>query len=202
MTLPRSYFDDMYAGSADPWGLATRWYEQRKYACSLAVLPKQTYRSGYEPGCSIGVLSAALAKRCDHLLCTDQMAEPLERASLRLAGLSHVEVGSQQVPREWPDGRFDLIVVSELAYYLDTADRELLWSRVAATLEPGGTLLAVHWRQAVPEYPCDGDQVHAELDRHPALRSVARQWDPDFRLDIYQPAASTVYSVAQREGLR
>ena len=30
MSLPGSYFDDLYAGDDDPWSLRTRWYEQRK----------------------------------------------------------------------------------------------------------------------------------------------------------------------------
>jgi hypothetical protein len=58
MTLDAGYFSDRYAASADPWGLAERWYESRKYALSLALLPRERYRAAFEPGCSIGVLSA------------------------------------------------------------------------------------------------------------------------------------------------
>ena len=38
--LPDAYFDGMYAGGDDPWQLSTRWYEQRKYAITLAMLPR------------------------------------------------------------------------------------------------------------------------------------------------------------------
>ena len=37
-------FDDMYARSDDPWGFTSRWYERRKYAISLAMLPQERYR--------------------------------------------------------------------------------------------------------------------------------------------------------------
>ena len=37
--LPDAYFDRMYAASADPWQLQERWYEKRKYAITLALLP-------------------------------------------------------------------------------------------------------------------------------------------------------------------
>ena len=37
--LDPGYFRDMYAASADPWGMADRWYEARKYAISVALLP-------------------------------------------------------------------------------------------------------------------------------------------------------------------
>ena len=63
MTLDPGYFRDCYAASADPWGLAERWYEARKYALSLALLPAERYSAAFEPGCSIGVLSAQLAAR-------------------------------------------------------------------------------------------------------------------------------------------
>ena len=39
MSLTGDYFDRMYAGAADPWGFGSRWYEQRKYALTLAALP-------------------------------------------------------------------------------------------------------------------------------------------------------------------
>jgi hypothetical protein len=38
--LPDAYFAQIYTADADPWGFATRWYEQRKYALTLAALPR------------------------------------------------------------------------------------------------------------------------------------------------------------------
>lgn len=63
-SLPASFFRQMCAEDADPWGFQRRWYEQRMYACTLAALPRPSYRRGFEPGCSVGMLSAALAQRC------------------------------------------------------------------------------------------------------------------------------------------
>ena len=45
VTLPRTYFDAMYQEAADPWGFEDRWYEQRKFSVSLAMLPAVRYRS-------------------------------------------------------------------------------------------------------------------------------------------------------------
>lgn len=61
--LPDAYFDRMYVGTEDPWQLSTRWYEERKYAITLALLPERRYRHAFEPGCSIGTLTAQLARR-------------------------------------------------------------------------------------------------------------------------------------------
>lgn len=200
--VPGSYFKDMYAVTTDPWHLATRWYEQRKYSCTLAVLPNRRYRNGFEPGCSVGVLSESLAQRCDRLLCVDRMSTPVTAAVDRLAGSPHVRVERRAVPRDWPRDSFDLIVISELAYYFDTVDRDLLWDKVVSTLEPEGTLLAVHWRPRVAEHATDGDTVHAELARRPELAKVSGYADADFLLDVYQLASTPVLSVAHRNGLR
>ncbi|OZM72096.1 SAM-dependent methyltransferase [Amycolatopsis antarctica] len=200
--VPRAYFDRMYAGSPDPWGLAERWYERRKYDCSLAALPRRRYRSGFEPGCSVGVLSARLADRCDRLLAVDPVPAAVGQAADRLAGHPHARAGELTVPGEWPEERFDLIVVSELAYYLDEDGRAALWARAAGSLEPDGTLLAVHWRPRVPGYAADGDQVHRELARQESFRWAGGHQDPDFLLDVYRPADGEPRSVAQREGLR
>ena len=73
------------------------------------------------------------------------------------------------VPQEWPDGMFDLVVVSEVGYYLGPADLEQLLDRAVGSLAPRGTLLACHWRHPVPDYPATGDEVHHRLLARPEL---------------------------------
>ena len=105
--LPPDYFTAMYDAAPDPWGFAERWYEQRKYALSLAALPEQHYRRALEPGCSVGVLTAALAQRCDHVLATDVTDAPLETARQRLdaAGVGErVELRRWALGEPWPAG--------------------------------------------------------------------------------------------------
>lgn len=47
------YFQRLYRSSEDPWGFATRAYERRKSAITVASLLEEHYRSAFEPGCSI-----------------------------------------------------------------------------------------------------------------------------------------------------
>ena len=117
MTLCASYFDGMYADSADPWGFTSRWYEARKYAITMAMLPKERYRDAFEPGCSIGVLSDLLAPRCGSLLCCDIAPAAVKAAAERTVAHGHVEVQQRTLPGDWPEGQFDLIVLSEILYY-------------------------------------------------------------------------------------
>ena len=92
----RSYFEEMYRDDTDPWGFETSPYEHRKYAVTVASLPRCHYRTAYEPGCSVGVLSELLAARCDRLLCSDIVPCALERP--RYDSERHPTSGFRSVP--------------------------------------------------------------------------------------------------------
>ena len=176
------YFDRMYE-DPDPWGYETSWYEQRKYAVTVASLPRPRYRRAFEPGCSIGVLSALLADRCEELVAADFHRPSAERARRRLAGQPGVSVEDLAVPGSWPGGTFDLIVLSEVAYYLGDPDHDLLVDRVAASTEPGGDVVLVHWR-GTTNYPRSGDDLHRGWRLDPRFTPVAAHLEDDFGLDV------------------
>jgi SAM-dependent methyltransferase len=199
VTLPASYFDAMYAGAPDPWGFTSRWYERRKYALTMAALPRERYRRGFEAGCSIGVLTALLAERCDALLACDVASAAVDAARQRVAAYDDVDVIQLALPAAWPDGRFDLIVVSEVGYYLSPEDLEVLVTRCVDSLEPGGSLVAVHWRHPVADYPLRGDDVHAAIRRRPELHRLARHTEADLLLEVFETEPAK--SVAERSGL-
>ena len=196
------YFETMYAESADPWGFDERWYERRKYALTLAALPRLHYRRAFEPGCSIGVLTAHLARRCDRVVATDVVPRALESARdrLRREGVAdRVEVGRASLLDPWPPGAFDLVVLSEVLYYLTPADLATTLGRAVDALEQGGTLVAVHWQHPVPEYPQTGRAVHETVAATDGLHRAGAYRDADFHLDVY--TRGPVPSVAAAEGL-
>jgi predicted TPR repeat methyltransferase len=201
VTLGADYFDAMYAAAADPWGFDERWYEQRKYAISLAQLPSARYRSAFEPGCSIGVLTRQLAGRCDAVLACDVAAAAVAAAAERTRDLTHVRVERRDITRQWPPGRFDLVVFSEILYYFGDQDLRQVLAGAAAALEPEGTLLAVHCRHPVAEYPRSGDDVHRVLGAQPGLARLAGHAEPDFLAEVYIRTEGTPLSVAQATGL-
>ena len=201
VTLGASYFDAMYQAAGDPWGFGERWYEQRKYAVSLAQLPSARYRSGFEPGCSIGVLTRQLAARCDTLLACDVAAAAVDAAAGRTRDLAHVRVERREIARQWPPGRFDLVVFSEILYYFGDQDLRQILASATAALEPEGTLLAVHWRHPVREYPRSGDDVHRALAAQPGLARLVCHAEPDFLAEVYIRTEGTPVSVAEATGL-
>jgi SAM-dependent methyltransferase len=200
-TLGAGYFDAMYEAAPDPWGFEDRWYEQRKYAITLAQLPERRYRSAFEPGCSIGVLTAMLARRCDRLLSCDVARAAVQAAARRTRDLPQVLVEQRQIPQQWPAGRFDLIVFSEILYYLGDGDLEQVLGHAVRTLRPGGTLLAVHWRHPVTDYPRSGDDVHRALVARSGLARLASHDEEDFLAETYSRTDGPPVSVARATGL-
>jgi SAM-dependent methyltransferase len=201
VTVSQDYFDEMYTASSDPWEFETRWYETRKYALSLALLPAERYGAAFEAGCSIGVLTGRLAPRCGRLLACDGASTAVRLATLRTASLANVTVERRIIPRDWPAGSFDLIVFSEFLYYFGGADLGRVLDLGAAALRPGGNLLAVHWRHPVAEYPRSGDDVHQALRGHAGLTRLVAHQEPDFVAEVYARAGDRALSVAAAEGL-
>ena len=184
-SLDRSYFDDIYAEDVDPWGFETRWYEQRKYALTVAALPEPRYRSAFEPGCSIGVLTALLAPRCDRLLATEIVESALMRAEERLAGVDHVTLVRSAIPEEWPSETFDLVVLSEIAYYFDATALDDVVGRLLGSTVPGATVVAAHWRGET-NYPLTGDAAHRILADRAEFEPLAHHLEADFVLDVWR----------------
>lgn len=189
-SLPTTYFDDVYGANEDPWAFATSPYERAKYEATIAALPKERYAGAFEIGCSIGVLSEMLAGRCDCLLSVDASELPLKTARQRLAPYSYVTVSQMSIPAQFPNDRFDLIVLSEVGYYLTVADLQRARQLMLDHLNAGGHLLLVHWTPVVPDYPLTGDQVHKQFmtvaGEGQPLTHLLNQRTDKYRLDLFE----------------
>lgn len=183
-------FDEVHSAAEDPWQYTTSWYERRKRALTLAALPQEHYRSGLEIGCSIGTLTVDLADRCASLLAVDASSTALERAAERLAPFPGVRTEQLTLPREWPEGTYDLIVVSEVGYYLSPAEFGLLLERIEASMAPGGTLVLCHWRHPVTGWELDGETVHSLARNRLAWPAAALYRERDFVLEMLESPES------------
>lgn len=194
----RGHFDEAHQARSDPWGVTSRWYEERKRALVLASLPDRHYASALEVGCSIGVLTAELAARSDRVLGVDFSREAVARASARLEGLPGASAREGDAVDDFPDETFDLIVVSEVAYYLTPARLDRLIDLVTKALTPGGTLVLCHWRYPEGDFEQSGDRVHRRVRAILPWTVVVEHVEADFLLDVLSPDAR---SVAARTGL-
>ncbi|QEI09403.1 methyltransferase domain-containing protein [Pigmentiphaga aceris] len=193
-----AYFNGMFVADEDPWAYRTSWYEERKRALTLAVLPRKRYANAFEPGCANGELTAALAPRCDRLLACDFSRSAVPLAQSRVQAFPHVTVEERCVPASWPDETFDLILISEFGYYLREASLTALVAHLDKALGRDGTLVACHWARPIADAFTDAATVHRMLGGVPGLNLVATHTEPDFLLHAWVRGKR---SVAQLEGL-
>ena len=187
-TLTPDYFDEVYRHNSDPWNFETSDYERAKYAATLAALPGQNYENAFEIGCSIGVLTAQLAAVCQKLLAVDVSEAALEKARQRCADLPQVRFEKMQIPEQFPHETFDLILVSEVGYYLAPDDWRAAAEKIVGQLRPRGHVVLVHWTPFVHDYPQTGGEVHQNFKKLTAdqLRVVAAEEAEKYLLDVFQ----------------
>ena len=197
--LPDTYFDDIYAESDDPWQLAQRWYERRKYAITMALLPMARYRHAFEPGCSVGVLTEMLTDRCDHVTSSDVAVGALDATHRRLTASGRrdrVTLLRGSVDEPWPRKPFDLVVLSEICYYLEAAQLRSVLDRELPRLSPGASVVAAHWRHEVSDYPLSGDRANDIVGATAGLHHLGGYRDADVVIDVFDTGSAA--SVAAR----
>lgn len=178
-------FERHYEASADPWSYRDSPYEREKYAATLAALPGGRWDRALEVGCSIGVFSELLAPRCAQLVAIDFSARAVALARERLAGKQGVEVVQASFPEQLPQGDWDLIVCSEVLYYLDEPALAQAFELLQAQLRHGATVLSVSWRGSGTEEPLLGDEVHDRLGACFARWHTLDARRPGYRLDRF-----------------
>jgi SAM-dependent methyltransferase len=186
--VSQAAFEAKYRQFGDPWDFTGSRYERDRYELTLRSLMRTQYRRAFEPACSIGVLTAALAERCDEVQAMDIAPSAVAMARQRCANFPRVKISCADLAAQCPEGSFDLIVFSELGYYFEEARLTRIAESLSAALEPGGELIAVHWLGTSEEHLLHGDQVHAilkdALAKPCAWIKGARH--PGFRLDTWR----------------
>jgi SAM-dependent methyltransferase len=177
-------FEIRYQQDIDPWGYRDSWYERRKYAITLACLPRERYRSVWEPACSIGVLTALLAGRADAVLASDGSPTAVAQARTRVG--AGVDLSVQVLPARpaLAPGSADLVVLSEILYYLDDADRAEVLEHASEVLAPDGDLVVVHWRPHPDDAHLSGDRANAWVRDRLGWPVLVRHDDERFVLDV------------------
>jgi len=178
-------FESRYRESDDPWNFASSAYEQNRYAMTLQALARHRYRRAFEPGCSIGALTAQLAPLCEELVATDVSPTALARAQERCAEFNHVRFVEAGLESAEPAGPFDLIVLSEIGYYFTPIALTLIAQRLASSLEADGELIAVHWLGHSKDHVLHGDEVHHTLMQCLPLKRRKSERYEGFRLDAW-----------------
>jgi SAM-dependent methyltransferase len=176
-------FDAMFdGGNTDPWRLDSSFYEQRRLALVLACLGRDRYQSALEIGCSTGQLSELLANRVDDVTGLDASASALHIAQHRCPKVTWT-LGV--APADIPQRRFDLIVLSEVAYFLDGPDLVATLRAAQRLLQPGGEIVLANWRAATSDIPLDGELVHQQAAAVLDLPLRSSYCDADLTIQLW-----------------
>jgi hypothetical protein len=179
-------FEARYRADPDPWGYLASEYERAKYAATLAACGPGPFACALELGGSIGVFSAMVAPRCERLVTVDVSPTAVADARSRLAEHPAAEPIVGAIPAAVPRLPFDLVVASEILYYLSDEDLGGTLSLLHDCMVGRARLVAVHWRPPGPERPRDAQQAHAALASAPWLTSVRRGGTDDYLLEVFR----------------
>ena len=179
-------FEARYRADPDPWGYLASEYERCKYAATLDACGPGPLSCALELAGSIGVFSAMLAPRCERLVTVDVSPTAVGHARKRLAGHPNVKTIVGAIPAAVPPLPFELVVASEILYYLSDDEFADTLSLLEDTMLIGARLVAVHWRPRGPERPRDAEQAHAALATAPWLTSVHRGETDEYLLEVFR----------------
>ncbi|UJH70139.1 bifunctional PIG-L family deacetylase/class I SAM-dependent methyltransferase [Ornithinimicrobium sp. INDO-MA30-4] len=193
-TITRSAtFDEMYDAGSDPWGNAQSFYEQRRRSLLLAALGRARYERILELGCADGHVTSALVNRAEEVVAID--TSPRAVAAARLAAPA-ADITAGNLPNDIPHEQFDLVILSEVGYFLTATELIATLRRARAALVTGGELLLCHWQHPTKSVPLDGILVHEQARTVLGYSPSAQYRDGDLCIEVWADAPS----IAESEG--
>ncbi len=181
-------YERRFRANPDPWNMRTSAYEKAKRAATLEACGPERRGRILELGAANGVLAEALASRGDAVVAVEAVPAAAALARARLAAVHGASVVEGLVPQAVPPGPYDLVVASEILYYLDEPSYRMTLRLLPGWMAPAGRLVAVHWRKPGPERPRSADLVHADLAALKALTRVTGNGSEgaEYRLDVFE----------------
>ncbi len=119
-------------------------FEAFKRRVLLRACGDRIHGRGLELACAIGENSRLLAPRCLRLLAVDSSPTAIREAERRYGERPHLRFDVAPLPQAMPRGPFDLIVASEIGYYLPLRQLQMLLRLMARELAPGGRVVLLH----------------------------------------------------------
>ncbi len=139
MTRTLRHLHRLYADTDDPWDFDRSPYEQGKFVATREALTRPWYRAALEIGCGNGALARHLAPLCDRYTGIDAVEKAVIAARKKTPSARFV---AACYPCRLPDDDFDLIILSEILYFL-TPDAIARLGRDLADRAVGAEVLCV-----------------------------------------------------------
>ncbi len=130
MGVSTEHLHGLYSDSDDPWNFRTSAYEQAKFAATRRALSRGRYRSAFELGCGNGELAKQLVDLCVRYTGMDAVNRAVDAAREAVPSASFV---TGFYPCAMPQDDYDLLILSEILYFLDQCSIERLAQDITAS---------------------------------------------------------------------
>lgn len=187
--VDESHFETMFAASSDPWNYDGALYEADRFERTIGALSDRRYGRAVELGCANGALTARLAPLCDVLLAVDTAPAAIAHARKRLRDTPHVTICRARLPEGLPTGPFDLIVASDVLYYLGLQGIVELSALLDAAAASGARLLMANWLGDTAARLTGEMAAEALLAMSQGWRRIYADRTPQLRIDVLERAA-------------
>jgi trans-aconitate methyltransferase len=182
-STPAYVFDGFIDPADDPTDTSSHWSEKRRREILMASLPLRRLGRVLEIGCAGGQVTAELTRRADTVTAIDSDPAAVQSARRFVPG-DDVRFAVGRMPGDWPPGRFDTVVLSEVGCELAPADLDRVIELIEESTE--GCLVACHSRRYVPEHTQTGDAVHRALRAMAGWETTVAHEEQDFVLEVFE----------------
>jgi len=169
-TIDIAGFENKFRVNIDPWNYTHSRFEWVKRQMLLRACGPSKYGRVLELGCAIGETMRVLARLSLRLVAVDASPTALSEAARRAPRDRRIRFHRAILPGQMPRGPFDLIVVSELIYYLRPHYLKPLADRIFAALAPGGMTVVLNHRRPFDDAAIPPALAHSRLRRRLASR--------------------------------
>ena len=191
----RAFFETLFSSGSDPWKY-TSPYEQVKYEQSLSLLPCTRIDKALELACAEGHFTMQLASRVGSLIAADISQVALNRAAERCQDYQNISFEHLDLTKDPLPENLDLIVCSEVLYYLDDLEElKAMATKIANALSPDGYVLMANGHDTIDEpdqpgfnwgNPFGGKVIGDTFAELPHLRLEKEIRTPLYRVQLFK----------------
>lgn len=165
-------FEDKFAANSDPWRTRSSAYERRKRDDLSHVVGPGRHGRVLEVAAGNGSNTPMLSCRALRLTVTEGTSSGVHLIRRVVQDEARIDVHQLDLAEHLPGRRYDMVVVSEVLYYLPDRTFSSFAGEVSRTLRPGGSLILAHNKRYYPDAHRDGSKVHCQLLREMKVRMV------------------------------
>ncbi len=184
MRVTLSELESKYWQDLDPWNFRTSPYEQEKFTATRQSLSRKTYQSVLELGCGNGALAEHLAPMCQAYIGVDAVERALTVARQMVPEASFINAF---FPCTLPEGPHDLIVLSEVLYFLDTTDIKALAQQIVDNWSAAEIVCVTYLGETSHELQGDQSLEAFKSALGPSFNLVNVRCTQGYRIDSHVP---------------